>query len=418
MTSLASCDAASVEQAGRVLAGCADSTEDATVACRRAAHATWRWRGPAQRSFDAALGALEHQLSAIESVHREASAVLRQYVDALYSAMAQARRADALDREADALSAAFRRASAVAAAPLYGPDPGEAVRAQAAAVRRGAEDEHEIAASLAAAQLNGLADRAPSAPRLAATGRFMDDFGSALGGSAVGLGQLAVLAGESIGIGHREQAARRDLWQAAKDTVKVWQPVSDMWHDLTGGRPGSAFGGAAAMAFGPGKLSEFRGHRIRDPHLAHKEALREAQRRDAVAAHVIWRSSAKDLGALGTSLVNEEARGGHAWEKHVAAPRGYLLARNRAGWNRAGTFRDLATAERLVNEVLREHADALHQVYELPPRRGLRLVSTFPFTTGRVTVPGSSRTVPARAVVVVLRLEGGEPHVYTAFPEL
>jgi hypothetical protein len=67
---------------------------------------------------------------------------------------------------------------------------------------------------------------------------------------------------------------------------------------------------------------------------------------------------------------------------------------------------------------LHEHADRLREVYRLHGHRTLVLTSRFEFMTGRVTVAGSSRTRPAHAVTVVLKLEGKQPLVYTAFPDL
>jgi hypothetical protein len=120
----------------------------------------------------------------------------------------------------------------------------------------------------------------------------------------------------------------------------------------------------------------------------------------------------------GVSLVNEELRGGHVLERHVAASRSYLKFRNALGTEAASTFRDLATAEQLVNAVLTEHAGRLAEVYALAPNKSLRLTSEFAFATGRVTVKGSSGSVAAHAVTVVLKLKDGEPLVYTAFPTL
>jgi hypothetical protein len=108
VSTLTSCDIGSIEQAAWVLAQCADRTADATAACMRAANATWHWRGPAQRAFDASLGYLQGRFTQIETAHEEAAGVIRQYVGALALAASRARAADALDAEADALSAQFR----------------------------------------------------------------------------------------------------------------------------------------------------------------------------------------------------------------------------------------------------------------------------------------------------------------------
>jgi hypothetical protein len=125
------------------------------------------------------------------------------------------------------------------------------------------------------------------------------------------------------------------------------------------------------------------------------------------------------MGRDGVSLVNEELRGGHVLERHVGASRSFLRLRNATEAKKAGTFRDLPTAENLVNAVLAAHADQLSAVYALEPGTTLPLTSRFGFSTGRVTLRGSSKSFAAHAVTVVLKLdEGGEPFVYTAFPEL
>jgi hypothetical protein len=416
VSTLASCDIGAVEQAAWALAQCADRTADATAACQRASRATWHWRGPAQRSFDASLADLQGRFTAIESAHHEAASAIRQYVGALALAADRARTADALDAEADALSVQFRRACAVAASPLSGPDPGEAVRAHAARVRREAMDQEAIAASLAAAQLDGLAMRAPKAPRFTGAYRFADDFVGAVGGSAVGLAQLAVLGGESLGIGNREKAARGELWQAAKDTVKVWEPFEDMWHDGTGGRPGAAFGAAATMLTTKQRLRMSRW--IQDPHVARLEALRQLRRESLLEGHAPYTQTAGDMGRNGVSLINEEKRGGHVIREHVGAGVGYLKHRISVGRPAASTFDDLATAERAVNAVLLQNKDKLHEVYALSARRSLELTGYTWDDVGDVLLPGASHTVRTNKIVVVLQLKGGEPYVLSAYPEV
>jgi hypothetical protein len=415
VSALAGCDVAAVDQAGRVLVGCADRTAEGVDACRRAGRATWRWRGPASRSFDAALGELQRRLTAIESAHAEAGDVVRGYAEALAEASERARRADVMDGEAADLSAAFRRVVAASATPVFGPDPGEAVRASAARLRREAADAEEIAASLAAAQLDGLADRAPRAPRLTGAGRFIDDLAGAASSSFVGLAQVGWLAGQSMGIGHREGAARHELWQTAKDSLAIWNIPGEIRHALQDDRPGLAVS-AVAGAWGPGKLSTFDRHRLRDPQLAEKEAYREADRRAALAGHQIWRQTAEEMGRNGVDLINEEKRGGHTLREHVGVSRRAMADRVRRGWDAVSTFPNEATAQRAINTVLREHADELATLYGAQPGARLRLVSDVPDCLGRLLVRGSKRTVAATRVMVVVGTEGGEPLVLTAFP--
>jgi hypothetical protein len=417
VSTLATCDIGSVEQAAWLLAQCADRTADATEGCQRARRATWHWRGPAQRSFDASLGYLQQTFTQIKSAHEEAASVIRQYVGALALAAERARSADAMDREADALSAQFRRAAAGAASPLSGPDPGEAVRAQAARMRHEAVEAEEIAASLAAAQLDGLARRSPHAAQSDGAFRFADDFAGAVGGSLLGLAQLGVLGGEALGIGNREKAARGQLRQAANDTWKLWEPLEDMWHDGTGGRPGAAMGTAVSMLTTKQRLRMSRW--IRDPHVAHLEAVRQLTRESLLKGHAPCTQTADDMGRNGVSLLNEERRGGHVIREHVGAGVGYLEHRIGLGRRKASSFDDLDTAERAVNAVLLQNKTKLHEAYALPQGESLDLVGHTFDDVGDVLLPGATNTVRTNMIRVVVRLdEGGEPFVYTAFPEV
>jgi hypothetical protein len=417
MTSLAGCDVESVVQVASVLGSCAELTAEGSAACLRAGSATWRWRGPAACSFDATLAGLRRQLGEVESAHQEAAEAVGAYARALADAVASAQRADAMEREADELSASFRRASAAAAAPLCGPDPGEGLRAAAARLRAEAAGQEEIASSWAAAKLDGLAQRAPRAPRFAGSTRFLDDFVGAVGSSFLGLAQMGVLAGESLGIGGHAAGARQDLWASVKDSVKVWEPVQDIWHDLTGGRPGSAFGTAAGMVLTKKQRLRMKGW-TRDPGLAHREAMRLLQRDALLHGQVVYRQTAREMGRDGVSLLVQERIGGHAILEHVSALRSSL--RHRVAVHEhitiASSFRDLPSAESLVNQVLRAKADEIDLVYEMPRQR-LELHLDFPNTvTGRYVKAGSSRTFPAHGVDVIIGVEGGLPYVLTAYP--
>ncbi|MDT7545210.1 MAG: hypothetical protein QOE99_1320, partial [Actinomycetota bacterium] len=398
MTRLASCDVESLAQVAAVLGSCAELTAEGSAACVRAGSATWRWRGPAARSFDAVLGGLRRQLGEVESAHQEAAEAVGAYARALADAVASAQRADAMDCEAVELSASFRRASAAAVAPLCGPDPGEGLRAAAARLRAEAAGQEEIAASWAAAKLDGLAQRAPHAPQFAGSSRFLDDFVGAVGSSFVGLAQMGVLAGESLGIGGHAAGARHDLWASVKDSVKVWEPVQDIWHDLTGGRPGSAVGAAAGMALTrkPGLGRDAR-HRVRG---IADDGTRFDYWRTGASADGLMRRSATQVGRRGVVLRNEEARGGHAIERHVGKTDAYLRSRNAEGVERASTFPDLATAQRLVNQVLRRNAHRLAEVYAAANGQ-LVLIGSFEEVTGRVAELGSAQLVTAHRVRVV-----------------
>jgi hypothetical protein len=300
-------------------------------------------------------------------------------------------------------------------AALLEPDPGAELRAVAARLLGEAVEIERAAAAACGAALRDLAARAPASSRWASTSRFLGDVAQSVGGAAAGLAGVigsGVHALPFVGNGRGRHNARHELAESALAMMRVWETPVEMWQAVMDDRAGLTAGTFAAAALPVGKF------RIHNPNLAHREALAEAARRSILQGHVQTTPSISTLLRDGVSLVNEEARGGHAWSRHVAKPRSFLAYRTRGGIPKAGTFRDLPTAERLVNTVLREHADRLHEVYALRGRARLTLISEFPFTTGRVTVVGSSRTLPAKAVKVVLVLQDGDPLVYTAFPEL
>jgi hypothetical protein len=334
-----------------------------------------------------------------------ASAALLPYARAVLEAQDMWRRSELLLAEAEEA----------------GPGAGDSIRTAAYRLQADAAEVEHRAAVVCAASLDDEADRAPATSGWRTADRFIGDVAQFGVDTVAGTASLAGMAWRALpggGSRHSRAEARHDLVDAGKAALSVWNIPIEIREALDDGRPGLA-AVAVAGAWSPGKLSKLDKHLLHDAVLAEKEAFREADRRAVLAGHPIRRQTAEEMGRTGVDLVSEEARGGHVLERHVAASRAYLNRRNREGRPKAGTFRDLATAEQLVNAVLRQHAGRLHEVYALPPKEGLPLTSRFPFTTGRVTVRGSSRTLPARAVTVILRLDKeGEPFVYTAFPEL
>ena len=383
-----------------------------TAAARTAGAYPADWRGSAGIAYQQRLDATADRVRRMAAAYDAAGAALMPYARALLEVVALEQRAASLLAEA---TEADRRA------PLVGPSPAEGLRAAAAQVRAEAAEVERRAAAVCAAALDDEASRAPAASRWQQADRAIGDlmqFGAQTVAGTASLLSSAWHALPGIGSGHSRHEARHELVESAVAATEIWKIPIDIRHDLQDGRPGSAFAELAGV-IGPGRLSRFERHRIRDPFLAHKEAFRDADRRAALAGYEVWPQTADDMVRNGVDLRNEELRGGHVLRFHVAASRDFLRSRNRSGRPRAGTFRDRSQAEELVNRVLREHAPRVKDVYALPPGQTLPLTSTFPFTTGRVTVQGSPRTFPAHAVTVVLKLgEDGEPVVYTAFPEL
>jgi uncharacterized protein YukE len=404
---------------------CAYRIEQVAEDVRTAAARTARcfpedWRGDAGIAYQQRLDETADRVRRMATAYDAAHAALMPYAQAVLEAQAMERQAKSLLGEAEA--AASRSAAAAVlqgVLRLAGPDPAEGFRAAAARLQAEALEVEQRAAAVCAAALEDEAARAPRTGWWRAADRFAGDVANAGVDTVAGAASLLGNAWHALpGIGsrHSRQEARHGLVDSAVAAAQIWKIPIVIRDALEDGRPGLAAGALAGIV-GPGKLSKLERHRIRDPFLAHKEAFREADRRAALAGHRIWRQTADEMGRNGVDLINEEARGGHVIDRHVAAPRGYLNQRNRAGRPKASTFRDRLTAEQLVNAVLREHGPQLADVYSLPPGETLELTSKFPFTTGRVTVKGSSRTLAAHAVTVVLKLEEGEPLVYTAFPE-
>jgi hypothetical protein len=417
--SLADVDAERVFRCGYRLAQVAEDV--ATAAARTAGAYPDDWRGDAGIAYQQRLDATADRVRRMSVAYASAGAALLPYATAVLDAQEMWRRADSLLAQAEAAERASAAAAAVqGVARLIGPSPAEGFRAAAARLRAEGLDVEHRAAVVCAAHLDDEAGRAPATSRWRSADRFVGDVAQTGVGIVAGTASLLGSAWHALpGIGsrHSRHGARRELVEDVKAAASIWNIPIEIRHALDDGRPGLA-AAAVAGAWGPGKLSTLGRHRVRDVVLAEKEAYREADRRALLSGHRIWRQSAQQMGRDGVELVNEEARGGHVIERHVGASRSYLRSRTARGTPMASTFRDLATAQQLINAVLRENASRLPDVYDLPPGKSLRLTSQFSFETGRVTVQGSSTSLGAHAVTVVLKLEEGEPLVYTAFPGL
>jgi hypothetical protein len=381
------------------------------------------WRGDAGIAYQMRLDETAARVRRMSVAYDAAAAVVLPYARALLEAQDMWRRSESLLAEAEAAEQqAAAAAAAAGVARLDGPGPAEGFRSAAYRLQADAADVERRAAVVCAANLDDEAGRAPAPGTWRKVDRFLGDTAGLLVDTVAGTASLAGMAWHALpGVGsrHSRHKARDDLVEAGKGAVlSIWNLPVDMRHDLADGRPGLALS-AALSVVGPGKLSklgkESTRHLVHDVRLAHLEAFREADLRVELAGHVKWRQSADDMGRKGVDLRNEEARGGHVRLRHVAAEDEYLFARNDSGVDLAGTFEDLASAQRLVNKVLTDNAHRLAEVY----RSGrLTLIGKFDEPTGHVAVRGEGRTVTAYYVRVVLRLEGGEPLVYTAFPEL
>ncbi|MCU1672655.1 MAG: hypothetical protein JWN77_768 [Frankiales bacterium] len=361
------------------------------------------WLGTAGAHYRPALHECERDIRAVASAYGQAGEALLPYARALLEV-------EALEQQARGLRDRASAETAVAALTA-GVDEGAGWRLAADRLQQEARELERTAAARCAALLHELAARAPRERRATGAWRLASDAVSVGIGTVAGTAALASAAGRSL-VGRHQNEARHELAEQALAMMRVWETPVQMWHDLLDGRPGLAVGAAPFLGRMPRGV-------IRDPHLAHREALREAAWRELLRDREPRTVTAAEMGLQGADLVNEELRGGHTLDRHIAATRGSLLLRTHAGVPRASTFRDLPTAQRLVDLVLRQNAARLHEVYDLPRGRKMPLVMRFPFETGRVSVAGSSRTFPCRSVRVVLMLDkGGQPVVRTAYPEL
>lgn len=383
-----------------------------TAAARTAGCYPEDWRGAAGIAYQQRLDATADRVRRTAVAYDAASAALVPYAQALLD-VAQ------LEQQASGLLAQAEEADRRNAG-LVGPSQGEGFRAMAERVRAEAAEVERRAAAVCAAALDAEAGRAPAPTGWQKTDRVLGDlmqYGAQTVAGTFSLLGSAWHALPGVGSAHSRHEARHELAESAVAAAQIWQIPIDMRNDMQDGRYGLAMGAAAGF-FGPGKLSKFDRQLRRDVALCEKEAYREADRRALLAGREPYPVTVEQLARGEVDLVNEELRGGHAIERHVAASHRFLRLRVLTGTARAGTFRDLATAERLVNVVLEQNRDRLPEVYALEPGRTLPLLSRFDFVTGRVNVTGSARTAPVRAVKVVLDLEGGQPRVLTAYPEL
>jgi hypothetical protein len=406
---------------------CAYRLEQVAEDVRTAATRTARcfpddWRGDAGIAYQQRLDVTADRVRRLSVAYDAASVALVPYAQALLEAQDMWRRSESLLAEAAEVERREAASAEVQGVPrLAGPSPAEGFRAAAYRLQAEAADVEHRAAGVCAATLDDEADRAPAVSGWRSADRFLGDVAQTGVGVVAGTASLLGSAWHALpGVGnpHSRHDARHELVEDAKAAASIWNIPIEIRDALVDDRPGLAVG-AIAGAWGPGKLSKFDRGLRRDLSLSETEAYREADRRALLAGHHVYRQTAYEMGRVGVSLVNEEARGGHAIERHVGASRSFLLLRNATGIRKAGTFSDLATAQSLVNAVLAEHAKGLSAVYALEPGEKLPFTSRFEFPTGRVTLRGSSDSIAAYAVTVVLKLdEGGEPVVYSAFPEL
>ena len=326
MTALAFADVEQLAYLGGRFAQVAGALAEVDAATGRAARATWRWRGPASEHFEVALGAVERHTRGARPPYEQVAAAVRQYVAAVEESAAQLRRVASLRNHAEALSAR---------APAIGPDPGEALRCQAAQLERQALASHEEAAARTAATVRTAQESLPRAQRGTGWSRFTTDLVAGSWEQVTGLAGFGLLAARAAGGDGR---AREEVWSAAKGAWRVWEPAAQVWQDVRDGRYGLATSGLLGMAATGGRRPRL----VTNLEVAHGEAL-QAARWTALRESLGVRPDA--LTADAARLFAQEALGGHAVREHVAKSHDYLRWRADDMGGPASTFTDAWTAQ-------------------------------------------------------------------------
>lgn len=124
--------------------------------------------------------------------------------------------------------------------------------------------------------------------------------------------------------------------------------------------------------------------------------------------------------ALGRDLANDEAAGGHTIERHVAKSDAELRARLKAepDISAASTYTDLATAERVVAQVIEKKRPEIRKWENREGSRpNLALRLDLGETIGRSMAQGKTTAKDVEDAVVVLRWNGNSWYVLTSYPE-
>lgn len=119
-------------------------------------------------------------------------------------------------------------------------------------------------------------------------------------------------------------------------------------------------------------------------------------------------------------LSADEARGGHTLRKHVGRTDGQLAERLRreSRVSAASSFTDRETAERVVGAAIAENADRIARWVARGRDRGsLVLDVEQPAPVGRMLRRGERRARDCSGGTVVLRADGEDWFVLTAYPE-
>jgi hypothetical protein len=365
------------------------------------------WRGAAARAFEGRLAAVLSRLPAVEAAYADASRVVLRYAAELEDAQLEARRARALQEQADALNPP---------SPT-GPHASEALHEQARRRRELADERHDDAARRAAAALRELADDAPRARRGAGRERFWSDARTSLWEEVAGMASLVTTAADAL-TGNR--AARDELGAVLKESWRVWEPLVEVWHQLQDDRGGLAVGSAGGLFGFRGVRPVTAGERdlVGPVELAQEEAAQEHRLRSLVARlGLVLR--AYHPGDSGMSLYGHEGLRGHGVRQHVAKSRAFM--RWRADTHPGGassTFPNGVTAQRALDEVVRRERVAIDRLFSRDVGSRLHVVVDMGRKVGEGFVKDDADLRSASRVYAQFRREPAGVVLVTIYPKV
>jgi hypothetical protein len=367
-----------------------------------------RWRGRAAEAFEGRLGRVARLLPNVEEAYDAAARVLLRYAVELEECSLLARRAAERRVDADRLSAA---------SSLPGPDPGEALRWEAARWEAQAEALHDAASRRAVAELRELTAAAPEARDGASRDRFWSDVRSSVSGQVASTGALFVTSADALA-GNR--AARDDLVAVAKQSWRVWEPFAEVWQQLDDDRGGLAVGSAGGLIGlkGVGPVRPGTLNLVRPVDLAWSEARQENGLRHLVDKLGLVQAAYRP-GDAGMTLYGQEGVRSHGVRQHVS--KSHAFVRWRADNHPSGaasSFPDGRVGQEALDEVFRRHRADVDQLYFSDVGSYLPIVIDMGKLIGTGFVKGDPDLRSTSRVYAGFRREQAGVVLVTIYPEV
>ena len=366
-----------------------------------------QWRGEAARAFETRLASVLSRLPAVEAAYADASRVLLRYAAELEDAQLEARRARALQEQADA----------VRSSSPTGPHASEGLREQARRRRELADELHDDAARRVAAALRDLAGDAPRARGGAGRERFWSDARSSVWDEVSGTASLVATAADAL-TGNR--AARDELGAVLKESWRVWEPLVEVWHQLQDDRGGLALGSAGGVLGLKGVRPVRAGERdlVGPVELAQEEAAQEHRLRSLVAQlGLVLRPY--HPGDSGMSLYGHEGLRGHGVRQHVAKSRAFMRWRaDTHPGGAASSFPNGATAQRALDEIVRRERTAIDRLFGRDVGSRLDVVVDMGRKVGEGFVKDDADVRSASRVYAQFRREPAGVVLVTIYPKV